>query len=128
MVDIKSYNPTNQLFKDNFQKFAGTKTKKGDLNTSDGSVKYSKGILKRIDKKKILENGWIVEVSDKTYHCTNDSERLMVPKYVESTQYYTPVETIQVDVSLDTKNKIYKILRMRLSDEEGVSVVQSNGQ
>ena len=128
MVDIRSYNPTNQYFKDNFQRMAGTKTMKGDLNASDGSVIYDTGVLKRIDKQKILQNGWIVEVSDKTYNCTNDSGTLMVPKYVESTQYYTPTETVQVDVSLDKTHKIYKLLRMRLSNQEGVSVVQSNGQ
>lgn len=128
MVDIRGYNPTNQYFKDNFQRFAGTKTKKGDLNTGDGSVVYDTGILKRIDKTKILQNGWIVEVSDKTYNCTNDSGTLLVPKHTESAQYYTPNETIQVDVSLDKKNKIYKLLRMRLSSQEGVSAVQSNGQ
>lgn len=128
MVDIRGYNPTNQIFKDSFQRFAGTKTKKGDLNTSDGSVIYDTGVLLRIDKAKILQNGWIVEVSDKTYKCTNDSGTLMVPKYTESQQYYTPTETVQVDVSLDKTNKIYKLLRMRLSSQEGVSVVQSNGQ
>lgn len=128
MVDIRGYNPTNQLFKDNFQRFAGVKTRKGDLNTSDGSVVYDTGILKRIDKKKILQNGWEVEVSDKTYNCTNDSGTMLVPKHTESKQYYTPNETIRVDVSLDTKNKIYKILKLYLTSQEGVSTVLSNGQ
>ena len=128
MVDIRNYSSTNASFKDNFKRLAGTKTMKGDLNTSDGSVIYDKGILKRIDKQKILQNGWIVEVSDKLYHCTNDSGTLMVPQYTESKQYYTPKESIQVDVSLDKTNKIYKLLRMRLSSTDGVSVVQSNGQ
>lgn len=31
MADIRKYNPTNQYFKDNFQRFAGTKTKKETL-------------------------------------------------------------------------------------------------
>lgn len=128
MGDIRNHSATNAYFKDNFKRLAGTKTQKGDLNTSDGSVVYDTGILLRIEKKKILQNGWIVEVNDRTYRCTNDSERLTVPKHTESKEYYVPNETIQVDVSLDKKNKIYKLLRMRLSDEDGVSVVQSNGQ
>lgn len=128
MGDIRNHSATNAYFRDNFKRLAGTKTQKGDLNTSDGSVIYDTGILRRIEKKKILQNGWIVEVNDKTYRCTNDSERLTVPKHTESTEYYVPTETIQVDVSLDTTHKIYKLLRMRLSNEDGVSVVQSNGQ
>ena len=128
MGDIRNHSATNAYFRDNFKRLAGTKTQKGDLNTSDGSVIYDVGILLRIEKKKILQNGWIVEVNDKTYHCSNDSDRLTVPKHTESKEYYVPNEKIQVDVSLDTKNKIYKLLRMRLSNEDGVSVVQSNGQ
>lgn len=128
MGDIRNHSATNAYFKDNFKRLAGTKTQKGDLNTSDGSVVYDTGILVRIEKKKILQNGWVVEVNDRTYKCTNDSERLTVPKHTESKEYYVPNDKIQVDVSLDKKNKIYKILRMRLADEDGVSVVQSNGQ
>lgn len=128
MGDIRNHSATNAYFKDNFKRLAGTKTKKGDLNTSDGSVVYDIGVLLRIEKKKILQNGWIVEVSGKTYRCTNDSDRLTVPKHTESAEYYVPNDTIQVDVSLDKENKIYKLLRMRLSNEDGVSVVQSNGQ
>lgn len=128
MGDIRNHSATNAYFKDNFKRLAGTKTQKGDLNTSDGSVVYDTGKLIRIEKEKILQNGWIVEVNDKTYHCSNDSERLTVPKHTESKKYYVPTETINVDVSLDTKNKIYKLLRMRLTNEDGVSVVQSNGQ
>lgn len=128
MGDIRNHSATNAYFKDNFKRLAGTKTKKGDLNTSDGTVIYDTGKLIRIEKKKILQNGWIVEVNDKTYRCTNDSERLTVPKHTESKEYYVPTDTVQVDVSLDTTNKIYKLLRMRLTNEDGVSVVQSNGQ
>ena len=83
MGDIRNHSATNAYFKDNFKRLAGTKTQKGDLNTSDGSVVYDSGILRRIEKKKILQNGWIVEVNDKTYRCTNDSERLTVPKHTE---------------------------------------------
>lgn len=128
MGDIRNHSATNAYFRDNFKRLAGTKTQKGDLNTSDGSVTYHTGILLRIEKKKILQNGWIVEVNDRTYRCTNDSERLTVPKHTESKEYYVPNETIQVDVSLDKTNKIYKLLRMYLPSEDGVSVVQSNGQ
>lgn len=128
MTDIRKHAATNSYFRDNFKRLAGTKTQKGDLNTSDGSVVYDVGKLLRIEKKKILQNGWIVEVNDKTYRCTNDSERLTVPKHTESKEYYVPNETVRVDVSLDKQNKIYKLLRMRLSNEDGVSVVQSNGQ
>ena len=111
MGDIRNHSATNAYFKDNFKRLAGTKTKKGDLNTSDGTVIYDTGKLIRIEKKKILQNGWIVEVNDKTYRCTNDSERLTVPKHTESKEYYVPTDTVQVDVSLDTTNKIYKLLR-----------------
>ena len=30
-----SYRPTNKRFRDSFQKFAGTKTRKGNLNNED---------------------------------------------------------------------------------------------
>lgn len=67
MVDVRDHNPTNALFRDRFQKFAGTKTQKGDLNSGDGSVIHDTGVLVRIEKSKILQNGWEVEVSEKRY-------------------------------------------------------------
>ena len=61
-----SYRPTNKRFRDSFQKFAGTKTKKGNLNNEDESgAVLDKGILEKIKKSQITGKGWYVNVSGK---------------------------------------------------------------
>lgn len=52
---------------------------------------------------------------------------MIVPPHTESQKYYVPNDTVQVDVSLDKTNHIYKILRMHLQSTAGTSTVQSDG-
>ena len=75
MVKAKSYTPTNKRFKRHFQDIAETKARKGHLNQGEREqedVITEKGILVRIEKAKINDNGWEVEVgtgdNKKTYN------------------------------------------------------------
>ena len=132
MVKNNRYNPTNKKFKDKFQGLAGTKTKKGHLTKQDrdeDDVVFDSGQLVKIEKAKILTNGWIVEVSGNTYHCSNDSSIIEIPDYTETKQYYIPKSKTTVDVSFDKQSNIYKVLRLKaltknyISSKDGVVTI-----
>ena len=132
MVKDNRYNPTNKKFKDKFQGLAGTKTKKGHLTKQDrdeDDVVFDSGQLVKIEKAKILTNGWIVDVSGNTYHCSNDSSIIEIPDYTETSQYYIPKSKTTVDVSLDKQSNIYKVLRLKsltknyISSKDGVVTI-----
>lgn len=121
MVKAKSYTPTNKRFRRHFQDIAQTKTRKGHLNQDkreQEDVVTEKGTLIRIEKAKINDNGWEVEVGTgddkKTYNCVNSTGNAMqMPECIESGQYYVPKHTTSVDVLLDNVSKIYSITRIR---------------
>lgn len=109
-----SYRPTNKRFRDSFQKFAGTKTKKGNLNNEDenGAV-LDKGILEKIKKSQITGKGWYVNVSGKQYVCTYNNYNGILPDVTETEQFYYLRNTPEVDVSINKKEKAYNIERIK---------------
>lgn len=109
-----SYRPTNKRFRDSFQKFAGTKTKKGNLNNEDESgAVLDKGILEKIKKSQITGKGWYVNVSGKQYVCTYNSYNGILPDVTETEQFYYLRNTPEVDVSINKKEKAYNIERIK---------------
>ena len=109
-----SYRPTNKRFRDSFQKFAWTKTKKGNLNNEDenGAV-LDKGILEKIKKSQITGKGWYVNVSGKQYVCTYNNYNGILPDVTETEQFYYLRNTPEVDVSINKKEKAYNIERIK---------------
>ena len=125
MVKAKSYTPTNKRFKRHFQDIAETKARKGHLNQGEREqedVITEKGILVRIEKAKINDNGWEVEVvtgdNKKTYNCVNSTGAILqIPECIESDKYYTPKHKTSVDVLIDNVSKLYSITRIRSLDK-----------
>ena len=109
-----SYRPTNKRFRDSFQKFAGTKTKKGNLNNEDenGAV-LDKGILEKIKKSQITGKGWYVNVSGKQYVCTYNNYNGILPDVTETEKFYYLRNAPEVDVSINKKEKTYNIERIK---------------
>ena len=109
-----SYRPTNKRFRDSFQKFAGTKTKKGTLNDEDnkGSV-LEKGILEKIKKSHIMGKGWYVNVSGKQYVCTYNDYNGILPDVTETQKFYYLRNSPEVDISINNKEKVYNIERIK---------------
>lgn len=109
-----SYRPTNKRFRDSFQKFAGTKTKKGNLNNEDekGSV-LDKGILEKIKKSQINGKGWYVNISGKQYVCTYNNYNGILPDVTETSEFYYLRNSPEVDVNINNKEKTYNIERIK---------------
>lgn len=109
-----SYRPTNKRFRDSFQKFAGTKTKKGNLNNEDEKgVVLDKGILEKIKKSQINGKGWYVNVSGKQYVCTYNNYNGILPDVTETSEFYYLRNSPEVDVSINNKEKTYNIERIK---------------
>lgn len=116
MVKSNGYTPTNKYFRNKFQDFASTKTKKGHLNKSgdDEGTKTLTGVLVKVSKQKMYDNGWLVETTDKKqYWCSYGDGVLCLPDSVESKEYYTPKKNVEVEISVDEDNKIYTITRLK---------------
>lgn len=116
MVKSNSYTPTNKYFRNKFQDFASSKTKKGHLNNTDEEegTKSLTGTLVKIDKEKIYSNGWLVETSDKKkYWCFYGDGVIMLPEYTESDKYYTPKKKTEVNINVDEDKKIYTLTRLK---------------
>lgn len=124
MVKSNSYTPTNKYFRNKFQDFASSKTKKGHLNNTDeeeGSKNLT-GTLVKIDKEKIYSNGWLVETSDKKqYWCSYGDGVVMLPEYTESSKYYTPKKKTEVNISVDEDNKVYILTRLKDVSKKPIS-------
>lgn len=109
-----SYRPTNKRFRDSFQKFAGTKTKKGNLNNEDeNGTKLEKGTLEKIKKAQITGKGWYVNVNGKQYVCTYNDYNGILPEVTETEQFYYLRNPPEVDVSINNKEKTYNIERIK---------------
>lgn len=116
MVKSNGYTPTNKYFRNKFQDFASTKTKKGHLNHSDEEegAKNLTGTLVKIDKDKLYTNGWLVETTDKKqYWCSYGDGVVCLPEYTESGKYYTPKTKTEVNISIDEDNKVYLLTRLK---------------
>lgn len=117
MVKSNRYSPTNKKFKSHFENFASTKVKKGHLNnkgdrdSEDTSIK--KGVLVRIDRKKMYDNGWEVKIDGKIVNCTYGGNVISIPKCTVTDAYFIPKKTCNVEVQLDTVSKIYSIIDIK---------------
>lgn len=125
MVKSNGYTPTNKYFRNKFQDFASTKTKKGHLNNQgdeEGAKKLT-GVLIKIDRKKIYSNGWLVETTDKKqYWCSYGDGVLCLPDVTESDSYYTPKKKIEVEISIDEDNKVYTLTRLKDPNKKPIAL------
>lgn len=114
MVDTKRYNPSNKRFQKHTQSFVEGKTLKGHLGEGDKEKgKYKEtGELIRVNKQKILSNGWEVKIDKKTIFCTYGDNIVYLPKHKTTDTYYIPVKKCEVEVSIDEKSKIKTITRI----------------
>ena len=111
-----SYRPTNKRFRDRFQEFAGTKTKKGHFD-QDEDTKEKTGTLKKIDKSKLFGKGWYVEINAEG----KETDKFLYPK-----------QKLTCDVAVNKKEKKYDIQRIEnlkqspTSVKEGTITIQNN--
>lgn len=131
MVGIKKRNPTNKEFRNHFQDFASTETKKGHLNSKSQKNKNSKeiGVLVRIIRDKLYENGWEVEVGTgnekKTYMCSLDSAVLYAPDSEVTEKYLVPKQKTEVEITIDTKSQIYRITKIRSGNIKPIALFEN---
>lgn len=125
MVKSNGYTPTNKYFRNKFQDFASTKTKKGHLNNQDeeeGAKKLT-GKLVKIDRKKIYTDGWLVETTDgKQYWCSYGDGVVCLPDVTESDSYYVPKKQIDVEISIDEDNKVYTLTRLKDPNKKPIAL------
>lgn len=133
MTGIRKRSPTNKEFKTNFQGLAGTRTKKGHLNSQEresDDVSRETGTLIRIHKKKLYEDGWEVQVGTdkdaKTYMCSYQSGVLYIPDSTETDEYYVPKQKTQVEVNIDKKSKIYTIVKINSLNKKPIALFEDN--
>lgn len=131
MVGIKKRAPTNKEFRNHFQDFASTETKKGHLNSKSQKSKNSKeiGVLVRIIRDKLYENGWEVEVGTgsekKTYMCSLDSAVLYAPDSEVTEKYLVPKQKTEVEITIDTKSQIYRITKIRSGNIKPIALFEN---
>ena len=116
MVKSNRYSPTNKKFKSHFENFASEKTKKGHLNKNDRDADDTTiltGILKRINRKKLYDNGWEVEVDKKIYYCTYSTNVMSIPTSTVTDTYFIPKNKCEVEIQVDKVSKIYTISRIK---------------
>lgn len=127
MVKSNRYTPTNKYFRNKFQDFASTKTKKGHLNNTgneeDEGAKKLTGTLVKIDRKKLYDNGWLVETTEKKqYWCSYGDGVLCIPDSTVSDTYYVPKAKTEVEISIDEKNSIYTITRLKDPNKKPIAL------
>ena len=128
MVAEKRYMPTNKRFQDHTKMFVGTKTKKGHLGGEDKEEEktLTEGTLVRVVKNKLYEDGWEVRVGKgkdaKTYMCSYGDNIMYLPPNNETELYYVPKHECSVQVSIDTKTKLYFITRINDPNKQPISM------
>lgn len=124
MVNMKRYNPSNKRFQKHTQSFVEGKTMKGHLAEGDKEKsKYKEeGELIRVNKQKILEDGWEVKIGKKTVFCTYGDNIVYLPKCKETDMYYIPKKKCEVEVSIDEKSKIKTITRIRDDSKQPIAM------
>lgn len=125
MVKSNSYTPTNKYFRNKFQDFASTKTKKGHLDNSDDKegTKTLTGVLVKVSKQKMYTDGWLVETTDKKqYWCSYGDGVIALPDSTESSEYYTPKKKIEVEVNIDEDNKVYILTRLKDPNKKPIAL------
>ena len=128
MVAEKRYMPTNKRFQDHTKMFVGTKTKKGHLGGGDKEKEktLTEGTLVKIIKNKLYEDGWEVRIGKgkdaKTYMCSYGDNIMYLPPNNETELYYVPKHECSVQVSIDTKTKLYFITRINDPNKQPISM------
>lgn len=125
MVKSNSFTPTNKFFRNKFQDFASTKTKKGHLDKSDDKegTKTLTGVLIKVSKQKMYDDGWLVETSDKKqYWCSYGDGVLALPDSTESEQYYVPKKKIEAEITVDEDNKVYILTRLKDPNKKPIAL------
>lgn len=117
MVKSNRYSPTNKKFKSHFENFASEKVKKGHLNNKEDrdaeDTTLKNGVLKKIDRDKIYDKGWYVEIDKATKQCSYSNNVVSIPPCTESGRFLVPKKKCEVEVQLDKKSKIYSITRIK---------------
>lgn len=124
MVDTKRYNPSNKRFQKHTQSFVEGKTMKGHLGEGDKEkgVRKDTGELIRVNRQRILEDGWEVRINKKTFFCTYGDNVVYLPKHKTTDMYYIPVKKCEVEVSFDEKTKIRTITRMKDDTKQPIAM------
>ena len=124
MVNSKRYNPSNKRFQKHTQSFVEGKTMKGHLGEGDKNKNTSKetGVLIRVTKSKITSDGWEVKIKKKTYHCNYGDNIIYLPPHKTTELYYIPNKKCEVEVSIDKKNKIYTITKIKDKNKKPISM------
>lgn len=125
MVNTKKYTPTNKRFQKHTQSFVTGKTQKGHLNNEDdkkGDVYQTEGVLKKVIRKKLYEDGWVVKVDNETKNCYYGDNIVYLPPHKTTQEYYIPTTTCKVIVNIDKKQKIYTITRMNDPNKTPISM------
>lgn len=116
MVKSNRYSPTNKKFKSHFENFASDRVKKGHLSKNErdsDDTSIQTGILKRIDRKKLYDKGWEVEIDKKTYHCSYAGNVMAIPPSTMTDMYYVPKKKCEVEVQIDKVSKVYSITKIK---------------
>lgn len=115
-----SYITTNKKFQDSFQKFAGTKTKKGHLSDKEGETTGT-GVLIKVEvaKAEPPQRGWYINLNGKTYKCYNADFNGEFPPYTAtaSKKFYKFKGTVNVEVTINKKENIYRIDKMNIEKQ-----------
>lgn len=125
MVKSNSYTPTNKYFRNKFQDFASTRTKKGHLDNSDDKegAKTLTGTLVKVSKEKMYTDGWLVETTEKKqYWCSYGDGVLALPDSTESEKYYVPKKKVEVEISIDEDNKVYILTRLKDPNKKPIAL------
>ena len=125
MVKSNSYTPTNKYFRNKFQDFASTKTKKGHLDNSDDKegTKTLTGTLVKVSKQKMYTDGWLVETTEKKqYWCSYGDGVIALPDSTESAEYYTPKKKVEVEINIDEDNKVYILTRLKDPNKKPIAL------
>lgn len=132
MTGIKRRSPTNKEFKTKFEGLASTRTKKGHLNAQErkpGDTVVEKGILIRIDRQKLYEDGWEVKVgtgkSAKVYKCSYGDGVMYIPDSDVTKQYFVPKGKVEVELTIDKKTKLYTITKINTGNKTAVALFEN---
>lgn len=125
----KRVTPTNKKFKKHFEDFASSKPKKGHLGKGErenDETAIKVGTLIRINRNKIYDRGWEVQVDGKTYMCTYMDNVVMIPDSTVTKKYYIPKKRTKVEIQMDKVSHIYTIIRIQSDNTTPIALYNDN--
>ena len=125
MVDSKRYNPSNKRFQEHTQHFVEGTTRKGHLSKKKkGDKSKETGLLKYIIVAKLYEDGWVVDIDKKEYHCNYGDNVIYLPPHnvTANGERYVPSGKCKVDVSIDKATKIHTITKIHSSKKQPIGM------